>query len=148
MMGFIKKAYDIARKKVFFCQPKQPLTEIAKILYGNNIGSILVRDDKKIVGIITVNDMMRHIARNKDSRQTVAKDIMSSPVVTAAMDLEIDELVDEFNKYKVSRMVLIDKKGYAVGVVRDIAVYKYFSFFKFDEEAKNRFAKEYLHKLY
>jgi predicted transcriptional regulator len=147
-MGFIKKAYDIARKKVFFCQPKQPLTEIAKMMFDNNIGSVLVRDEKKIIGIITVNDMMRHIARNDDSKETVAKDIMSSPVVTAPMDLAIDELVDEFNNHKVSRMVLLDKKGEAVGVVRDIAVYKYFSFFKIDEEVKNRFAKEYLHKLY
>ena len=46
---------------------------------------------------------------------------MSSPVITVSKDLEIDELVDAFNKYKVSRIVLVDNKKKVVGIVRDSA---------------------------
>ena len=45
-------------------------------------------------------------------------------------------------------MVLTNKKGDVVGVVRDIAVYKYFTFFKFDAEVKKMFAEDYIHSLY
>jgi predicted transcriptional regulator len=91
---------------------------------------------------------LRQVSKNADSDKVRAKEIMSSPVRTAAKDLEIDELVEEFNKYKVSRMVLLDKKGVISGVVRDIAVYKYFTFFKYDEDIRKRFSKEYLERLY
>ena len=73
---------------------------------------------------------------------------MSSPIITANKDLEINRLVDEFNKHKVSRMVLINKENKVVGIVRDIAVYKYMTFYKYDREVRKRFARDYLHKLY
>jgi hypothetical protein len=45
-------------------------------------------------------------------------------------------------------MVLEDTKGNIVGVVRDIAVFKYMTFYKYDREVRKRFARDYLHKLY
>ncbi len=147
--SFVKTAYDIARKKVFFCNTRDSLKEVATSLHSNNIGSILVMENNSIKGIITVNDILRQISKNKSMEETTAKEIMSSPVRMVSKDLEIDELVDEFNKHKVSRMVLIDKKGEIVGIVRDIAVYKYFTFFKFDKEAKKMFAEDYyMNRLY
>jgi predicted transcriptional regulator len=148
IVSFVKTAYDIARKKVFFCKPKDPIKDVAKILHENNIGSILVRDEKTIKGIITVNDLLRQMSKNKDPVRTRAEEIMSSPVRTADMDLEIDELVEEFNKHKVSRMILTNSKGEVVGVVRDIAVYKYYTFFKYDKEAKKKFNQDYANRMY
>lgn len=145
-MAFVKKAYDISRKKVYFCSASDSLSKIARIMYKNNIGSILVKENANL-GIITTNDLLRQMSKNRDSKKITAKNIMSFPVITASKDLEIDELVDKFNRHKVSRMVLLDKNK-IVGVVRDIAVYKYMTFFKYDHQARNMFARDYLHKLY
>ncbi len=142
-MSFVKKAYDISRKQVFFCRPAQPITEIAEIMYKNKIGSILVKEGESLKGIITVNDLLRQIAKKSDPEKTLARDVMSSPVITASKDLEIDELVDVFKTQRVSRMVLLDNKNCVVGVVRDIAVYKYLTFFKYDKEAREVFGREY-----
>ena len=148
-MSFVKRAYDIARKEVFYCSEEQPLAEVAGLMHSHNIGSILVRNGKDVKGIITVNDMLRQIEKGANFAMKKARDIMSSPVVMVSRDLEIEELIDVFNSHKkLSRMVLVDSKSNVVGVVRDIAVYKYLSFYKFDEEAKKRFAEDYLHKLY
>ncbi|NTV23096.1 MAG: CBS domain-containing protein [Nanoarchaeota archaeon] len=147
-VSIVKTAYDIARKQVFFCRSNEPIKEIARKLHVNNIGSILVKKDGDVAGIITVNDLLRQMSRNTDVEKTLAEDIMSSPVVSVDKDLEIDELVEQFNKQRVSRMVLKDKKGEIVGVVRDIAVYKYLAFMKYDKEARKMFDKDYLHKLY
>ena len=147
-MAFVKTAYDIARKTVFFCKPDEKIKEVARQMHTNNIGSILVSTGHGVEGIITVNDMLRQISKKTDPEKVLAKDIMSSPVKTVSKDLEIDELVEEFNKYKVSRMVLVDDKDNVVGVVRDIAVYKYFTFFKYDVQVKKMFATEYMRKLY
>ncbi len=147
-MAFIKRAYDISRKKIFFCKSTDSLAKIATIMHTNNVGSIIVKDGDSIKGIITVNELLRQMSKNKDAEKTLANDIMSSPIITANKDLEINRLVDEFNKHKVSRMVLINKENKVVGIVRDIAVYKYMTFYKYDREVRKRFARDYLHKLY
>ncbi|MCM2325549.1 MAG: CBS domain-containing protein [Candidatus Woesearchaeota archaeon] len=147
-MSFVKKAYDIARKKVFFCDVKDYLPKVAEKMHLNNIGSILVREKDDVVGIITVNDMLRQISKKSDLPMMMAGQIMSSPVVMVDKDLEIEELVKAFNDNKVSRMVLIDKKEKVVGVVRDIAVYKYLTFYKMDEHVRDMFARDHLHRLY
>lgn len=147
-MTMIKTAYDISRKQVFFCSAKDPITKVAELLYTNNVGSVLVKEKETVRGIITVNDMLKQIAWKRNPAETLARDIMSSPVVMANKDMEIDELVEKFNKHRVSRMVLVDEKENIVGVVRDIAVFKYMTFFKYDKEARKMFAKDYLHKLY
>lgn len=147
-MAFIKKAYDISRKKVFFCETGDPLTKIAKTMHMNNVGSVIVKEGDLIKGIITVNGLLRQMSKNKDAGKTTSKDVMSSPVITANKDLEIDKLVDEFNKHNVSRMVLINDKNKVVGIVRDIAVFKYMTFYKYDREVRKRFAKDYSQRLY
>ncbi len=147
-MAFIKKAYDISRKKVFFCETGDSLTKIANTMHINNVGSIIVKEGDLIKGIITVNGLLRQMSKNRDASKTTAKDVMSSPVITANKDLEIDNLVDEFNKHKVSRMVLVDNQKKVVGIVRDIAVFKYMTFYKYDREVRKRFAKDYSQRLY
>jgi len=147
-MSFVKTAYDLARKQVFFCRTTDKLSRVAERMHKKNIGSILVKKGDVLKGIITVNDILRQISSKRLSKDTLAKDVMSSPVIVVNKDLEVDDLVDEFNKHKVSRMVLINKKNEIVGVVRDIAAYKYLTFFKYDREARERFSKNYLRELY
>lgn len=147
-MVFVKKAHDLARKKVFFCNEKDSLSYVARKMYKNNIGSIIVKKNEVIKGIITVNDLLREVAKNSNQEETTAKDIMSSPVICVSKDLEIDELVDAFNKHKVSRMVLTNKKDDVVGIVRDIAVYKCMTLFKYDNEVKKRFRQDSFRRFY
>jgi predicted transcriptional regulator len=147
-MVFIKTASDISRKKVFFCDVSTPLTKVADMMHINNIGSVIVNEGDVVKGITTVNGLLKHMSKNRTAADTRVDQIMSSPVITANKDLEIDKLVDEFNKHKVSRMVLVDNKNKVVGIVRDIAVYKYMTFCKYDKEAKKRFANDYYNRSY
>ena len=147
-MAFVKRAYDISRKKVFFCDTNDSLTKIANTMHMNNVGSIIVKEGELIKGIITVNGLLRQMAKNCDAKKTIAKEIMSSPVITASKNMEINNLVDAFNKHKVSRMVLVDDNKKIVGIVRDIAVFKCMTFYKFDRDIKKRFAKDYSQRLY
>ncbi len=147
-LGFVKRAYDISRKKVYFCEHNDKLADVAWKMHTNNIGSIIVRKNDKPVGIITVNELLRQMSSNQDPVKTNASQIMSSPIITASQNLEIDELVDAFNKHKVSRMVLTNDRSDIVAIVRDIAVFKYMTFYKYDRDVKKRWAQSYMNKLY
>ena len=52
-MASIKTAYDISRKKVYFCSASDLLPDIARTMYTQNIGSILVKEGNELKGIIT-----------------------------------------------------------------------------------------------
>jgi predicted transcriptional regulator len=147
-MSFVKKAYDLSRKQVYFCNRSDTLDKVARIMHLNNIGSILVGNNEEVHGIITSNDLLRQIAINSNQKETTANDIMSSPVIKISKNMEIDNLYEHFNKHKVSRLILTNDSDKIVGVVRDIAVFKCMSFNKFDTEARNRFANDYVRKLY
>ena len=52
-MAFIKRAYDISRKKVFTCKTAMPLTNVAEIMHKNSVGSVIVKEGDEVKGIIT-----------------------------------------------------------------------------------------------
>ncbi|MFX1251695.1 MAG: CBS domain-containing protein, partial [Promethearchaeota archaeon] len=47
------RAIDIARKKVFTCRPDQTIPHVAKIMKDNWIGSVIVVEQDKPIGIVT-----------------------------------------------------------------------------------------------
>jgi len=147
-MAYTKRAYDLSRKEVFFCDAKKSISHVAEILHTNNIGSVIITDKDVIKGIITVNDLLRQGAKNANFETVLAKEVMSSPVVTASRRLDVEEVVDVFNEHGVSRLVLVDSNDKPVGVLRDIAVYKYLATCKFEREAKKRFSPDYARPLY
>ena len=144
-----KKAYDIARKKVFFCFANDTVPKVADFMQKNNIGSVMIKNKMgKVMGIITVGDILREVAKRTNLSKTEAGSVMSSPVISIHKDTSLDELIRKFKEKNVTRMLLVNDAGEYVGVVRDIAAYKYLSFVKFDQEAKKRFGASYFNKLY
>ncbi|MBN1502010.1 CBS domain-containing protein [Candidatus Woesearchaeota archaeon] len=144
-----KTAYDIARKNIFFCSEEDFLPAVADRMQKYNIGSIIVKSKHgKTTGIVTTGDILRFISRNRDIHEVTARQIMSSPVITVHKDISIPELIKCFKELQTTRLVLTKDNGDYVGVVRDIAAYKYISFVKFDKEAKERFGTSYFNRLY
>ena len=64
-MSFIKKAYDISRKKVFFCDNDGSLVKIAEKMHINNIVSVIVKEGELIKGIITVIGLLRQMGKRR-----------------------------------------------------------------------------------
>ena len=143
-----RRAYDIARKKVFYCKDTDTVPKIAKLLETLYINSIIVKDKtSKKIGMITVGDILKLIAKKREVHELTAIDLMSE-IVTLNRNVSIDKLSDKFNETKVSRIVLIDKAGRFVGIVRNSSAYKYLAYSKFDKEAQKRFDRLWRRRLY
>ena len=57
-----------------------------------NVGALLVTDGTEIAGIFTERDYLRRIAvEGRRSRDTVVRDVMSSPVICVTPETGIDE---------------------------------------------------------
>ncbi|MFH1821539.1 MAG: CBS domain-containing protein [Methanobacteriota archaeon] len=96
----------------------------AKLMAENNVGSILVMEGKKPVGILTERDLLMKVVSEdlKPSTVRVGR-IMSAPLITIDPDTDIVEAAKILANNKIRRLPVV-KNGKLVGIVTasDIAV--------------------------
>jgi len=97
------------------------LEDAIKIMNSNDIGSILISEDKKIIGIITERDIVHFVSKNIDISTCVSK-IMSTPVVSVNYDDKVILVVDKMKEKDIRRVIVNDLNGNTIGVIgiRDI----------------------------
>ena len=117
-----KTALDIARKQIFFCDKYDKIPAIANLFHEHNISSVLVKDNKEVIGIVTINTVLREVSSN--NIESFAKEIMTSPVITLPSNASIEEATNALNNNKVSRLVLTNSQGHPVGVIKNEIVQK------------------------
>ncbi|MFX1253026.1 MAG: CBS domain-containing protein [Promethearchaeota archaeon] len=111
------RAIDIARKKVFTCRPDQTIPHVAKIMKDNWIGSVIVVEQDKPIGIVTDGIIFSLIAKERNPLVLLAQDVMVAPVFTIHEDADICDSEDQFLKTKVKRLAVVNDEGQLVGVL-------------------------------
>jgi len=109
---------DVARRNILSCGRNDLLSDVANSMQKNNIGSVIVKDGEDNVGIFTTGDILRTITHHRDITGMTAKDIMTSPIVTAPEDTQLDAGLKLFVPHKITRLVLINKEGKISGVAK------------------------------
>jgi CBS domain-containing protein len=93
------------------------LKEAARLLQKWRVGSLLVDDDSRYIGIITDTDLSRKaVARGLDPSTTTVKTCMSKPVITIE-DSEPIAAAIKLMKAKTIRHVAVTEDGTIVGVL-------------------------------
>ena len=66
--------------------------EAVKAMVEANVGALLVTDGTEIAGIFTERDYLRRIAvEGRRSRDTLVREVMSSPVICVTPETPVDE---------------------------------------------------------
>ncbi|MEM3626612.1 MAG: CBS domain-containing protein [Candidatus Bathyarchaeia archaeon] len=117
MMAGIILVRDVMSKEVKVVRPDTALREVVATMNKFNIGSIIVVQGERPVGIITERDILRRLVEPCLAPETLtAKHIMTSPVVTINENASIEEAARLMAKKKVKRLpVMGDDK--IVGVI-------------------------------
>ncbi len=92
--------------------------ELAKIMTTNRIGSVIITDDDKPVGIVTERDLVRRVlSEGLDSATIRASSICSKPVISCSEFADLDDVVDIMRDYNIRRIVVIDDDQMLVGIL-------------------------------
>jgi CBS domain-containing protein len=92
--------------------------ELAKIMTVKRIGSVIIIDDGKPVGIVTERDLVRRVlAEGLDSASIRASSICSKPVISCSMFADLEDAVDIMKDYTIRRIVVIDDDQRLVGIL-------------------------------
>lgn len=93
------------------------VVDAAKLMKACNVGSVLVAQKGRIIGIVTESDVVKKfVGAEKVPYFVPVEEIMSSPVVGIEERRPITEAADLMNKHR-TRHLGVTKAGALVGVV-------------------------------
>lgn len=114
------KVGDIMTKKVIVIDKGSPLADAAKMMEKHNIGSIIVVDGKRAIGIITERDIVRKvIAQGKDPSKINVDSIMSKPLRVIRPTAIIEEAAKAMKNNKVKRLPVINDNNELIGIISE-----------------------------
>ena len=101
---------DIMSKEVRVVRPDSSVKEVVATMNKFDIGSILVVQSGRPVGIITERDILRRVVEaNMVPQALTARQVMSSPVVTIKQTASIDEAAQLMAKRRVKKLPVMNK---------------------------------------
>ncbi|OQW49192.1 MAG: hypothetical protein A4S09_03755 [Proteobacteria bacterium SG_bin7] len=112
-----QKVGEIMSKNVETILPDTPIFEAVKILKNKNIGSLVIVENSKILGIFTERDLAyRVVAEEIDYKNTSVSSVMTKPVVTVAEDTSIEDAYLLTATRNIRHLPVVDKANRLIGM--------------------------------
>jgi len=93
--------------KLITASPGTDVEKAANMLLQHGISSLIITEDKQLVGILTKTDLARSFAEELGGRAKVGE-LMSKNVVTVGRQNSLAHVVELMEKNKISRVVVVD----------------------------------------
>lgn len=115
-MESVIKVGDIMTRNFISTFPDTNLRECAKIMVKKRVGSLVILEDGKLLGILTEKDIIYALVKTskKELKKILARDLMKRKVVTIKPTADITEAMDRFRKKKIRRLPVVEN-GKVIG---------------------------------
>lgn len=105
------------RHDVLSVSPDATVLEAVSLMNERRVGSVVVLEGGKLVGIFTERDVLRRIvAEQRDPMQTRVRDVMTRDLVTVGSSTEVQQAMAVINEKKLRHLPVIDE-GRLVGLI-------------------------------
>jgi CBS domain-containing protein len=96
--------------------PEASVSQAVALMLENRVHNIPVVKNG-IVGIVTITDIVRHIAENTEEIKTKIPRLMTEDIVSVHRHHTINHVVDEMNRNEIERVIVKDDAGKPVGII-------------------------------
>lgn len=112
-----KQVRDAMTGEVRVASPSQSLAEAAELMKSEDVGSIPVVDDGRLVGILTDRDIVvRAVAERRDPEAVTVDEVASRELVTVEPEQDLDEALRLMASHQVRRLPVVED-GRLVGML-------------------------------
>ena len=96
-------------REVLDIEAGAPVLEAVKRMVDANVGSLLVKDDGVVAGIVSERDYLRRVARDGPTGDEVTVgEIMSSPLIVVSPDTPIDECMALMTDRRIRHVPVVE----------------------------------------
>src|SRR5919198_5179647 len=89
--------------------PGDPIVEAARLMRDENVGSLPVSEEGKLVGMLTDRDIaVRVVAEGKSLESTTVGEVFSRNPVAARPDQDLDEALQLMAQHQVRRLPVVE----------------------------------------
>ncbi len=101
---------DVMTREPITISPNSSLLECAKRMIQKRIGSLLLVEKKKLIGLISTQDILWALVKKsqKDLANIKAKDISPKKIVTIRPDNSLSEAITKMKRSKFERLPVLD----------------------------------------
>lgn len=112
------KVGDLMTRNFIYVSPETNLKECARTMVRKRVGSLIIKDEHKLMGILTEKDIIWAIVKKseKDLKNILAKDLMKRKVITIKPGQDISDAMQKFKKKKIRRLPVVEK-GKLIGML-------------------------------
>jgi sulfide:quinone oxidoreductase len=114
--GDERTAHDLMSTDLLIVAPEDTLGEIAQKLRARNVGSALVAEYGRLVGILTSRDLLRAFAGRIHSSEARAREWMTAEPITVSPAASASSALRLMNEHRIHHLPVVEH-GRAVGLV-------------------------------
>jgi len=117
----VSQVLTTTAKSIVTLSSNKLLQDAIATMYSNNIGSILISENSKVIGIITERDIVKFMSKKIDV-ETPVTDVMTTPIISVNINDSIEHIVEIMKVKGIRRVIVNDEEGITIGVIgtRDI----------------------------
>jgi len=116
-MTTVKHVLDKKGHDVHFIHPGASVFDALRLMAEHVVGSLVVLEDDKLIGIIDERHYAREIVlKGKTSQETLVRDIMSTKVICTRPDQSVQECMAVMTARAVRHLPVLEH-GQLVGIV-------------------------------
>lgn len=109
--------YEIMNKAVIVMDINSDIPSIAKEMASRDVGSVIITENGKAMGIITERDMVKGIiTEDRKPSEVSASGILSTPLITVAPTTNVIKASEIMLRAKIKRLPVLDN-GTIVGII-------------------------------
>ena len=98
--------------------PETPVSEAARLMKSEDVGSLPILDGERLTGIVTDRDIvLQAVAEEKDPRGMPVREVASRDLVTVGQDEDLSEALKRMASHQIRRIPVVDEDDRLVGIV-------------------------------
>ena len=106
------KAYDIMSTDIEAAKENATISEVGTRLILRSINGIpIIDDDGKVIGILTIIDILRAIRDNKNIDELKAGDIMTRNPIVINQKTDMMDMIDIMDKKGIEMIPVVDEES-------------------------------------
>lgn len=109
---------ELMKREVVTVGPDASVRDALRAMIDRDIGSVVVADGERAVGVFTERDVTRHVLTDVALLDERVGDLMSAPPVTVSPDDEVVLVFDLMNEKGIRRLPVVED-GRLVGIVTE-----------------------------